>query len=97
MARLVIDVSLELHHVLKSEAALRDLTMRDFVLELVHKEISSRHNAEKEGSHNCPLCEMFDKKSAKKATRRLIEAPLTASNNRHYIFEDELPGALRNI
>lgn len=97
MTRLVLDLPLEIHRVLKSEAALRGVSMRDFVLSTVHAELSKTHHADKNAKHNCPLCDMFDGKTFQKSPRRLIEAPLTPHNNRHYIFEDELPNPLRNI
>lgn len=97
MARLVIDMPVELHRVMKSEAALRGTTIRDFVLSTVHAEISKSHKPSKSSKHSCPLCDMYDGKTVQKAPRKLVEAPLTPYNNRHYIFEDELPYPLKNI
>lgn len=95
MARLAIDLAPELHRVIKGEASLRGVSIRDFVLSALHEQIQKSHKPSKSAKHDCPLCAVLEGKSLGKRSRKAIEAPLTHANNRHYVFEDELPHALK--
>jgi len=95
MARLNMEMDAELHRVIKGEAALRGVSIRDFVLAAVHEQIAKSHKPAKSAKHDCPLCNMYDGKTFKKPRGKAIEAPLGHSGSRHYIYEDELPHALK--
>ena len=95
MARLTIDMESELHRVIKGEAALRGLSIRDFVLSSLHEQIAKSHKSTQAHKHDCPLCGLYDGKTFKTSRRKAIEAPLGHNGDRHYIYEDELPHALK--
>lgn len=95
MARLTIDMTSEFHRVIKGEAALRGISIRDFVLASLHEQIAKTHKPTKSHKHDCPLCSLYDGKTFKNSRGKAIEAPLGRSGDRHYIYEDELPHALK--
>lgn len=59
MARLSIELPSALHRVIKGEASLRGMSLRNFVISAVHDQVAKNHKASATHKSECPVCALY--------------------------------------